>query len=142
MLKRYVQDKGNNKAGVHPLLVLPASGVQCPFAYRRHQSCMFRIPDKLGCGKHSLFWVMPSHQYFNSRNAAALQVELRLIMQAELSFVQCTLQFLFQLLRLFNRGAHLVPIELEVVSAAAFCLVQRQVGHLDQLLGIFGVIGK
>src|SRR6478735_9408672 len=83
--------------------------------------------------------MLPANQCFRPGNRSSRKVELRLVVQSELIFIQRATQALFEIQPIDCPRVHLLPEELEAVPPLTFCLVHRGISILDQRLRVLPV---
>ena len=83
--------------------------------------------------------MLPAQQRLGADDAAARQVELRLVVDDELVLVERRAQAILERDAPLDRGVHVLGVEVEAVAAALLGVVHRGVGALEQRLGVLRV---
>ena len=124
-----------------PLLHLPARRAQHPLADRHDQARRFGDRDELLWIEQAELGVLPPHQRLHRVHPLRVQVEDRLEVQHQLVGLHGTAQSGFQRQLLERTRVHGACVELERVAPLRLRAVHRDIGVLEQRLGVRPVIG-
>src|SRR6185437_6261129 len=100
----------------------------------------------LGDGNESRGWNIvtvrrtPAYQRLETDSAQCLQIEARLVLDTELVVIKGLAQGALETDALAQPGIHLRCVELVITAAAILRCVQRDIGMLEELLGIGAIL--
>src|SRR3990172_5996757 len=113
-----------------PYLVLCASCKQHPLPYGNNKSRILSQRYKLARRHKPCFWLLPSNQGLDAYGRACLNINLRLIVEHKLLFLNRHTELIFKLKLLSNTFVHTGGVQLITVPALFFCLVQGYISVL------------
>src|SRR5690606_20492787 len=120
---------------------LPAAGLDDPFAGRMDEPARFEDREEAARRQQPVTRMLPAQQRLQPDQAAAADLDARLVVQDELAPHQCMPQAELQLLALRDVRVQRVREEMEAPATALLRLVHGEVRRLDELLRVLAGVG-
>ena len=135
------RDQGRRESLIRPCFHLPAGRTQHPITEAHHQSGLFGQWYEFGRRDEAECPVLPPHQGFEADELAARQIDLRLIVQAQLALIDGAPQVDFEPQALLGPEGHLRRGKTQAAPALRLGLIECGIGIALQGLGVPAVGG-
>ena len=119
-----------------------AGPLQRPVAQRLDLVDFFGDRNELGRWNEAFVRMLPAHQRLEARNLVGGNVDDRLVMHRHLVLDECVPQVLLDLAAMIGSVLQIARVEPVFAASAALRAVEREIGGLDDLLGIETVIRR